>query len=650
MATTATGRVEVELVATDKASKPIEQVNRKLTDLGGVAKKTATPSIGELDRKIGGFIQTAFAGSLTIAAFGMILKGAFDLLKRAEEISDAKAALTVYTGSAEAAAFATKAVRDASDGMLSSFDATRAATRLFSMGLAENAIQAAEVTRIAVTLGDAFGKEAGPAIEDFSNMLSTGRIMGLKDYGISMKEVRTRAQELARETGNLDERTALAMATMEVAREKLGELEAQGYKAGDATTRFNSAIQDLIDFGIVVFSDRAAPAVEVMGDFARGALDAAEANKILGVTSEDFNEDMTEVFYDLQNGARVTYGELLLMRDALTWTGVAGYEASTGLYEMADGATYTFQQLFVMREELATTYSSMSLATEGLLVSLEDLQLFVKGPLGKEFDTFTKKNETLEEKAADVQTRVDELNGMSWLTDEQRTELDENKQKLADIQQQIKDNAAEHSLATKQIVFDLLVQRASVDELTSEESRLLLEVAENWGLIDTKTKEATLAIDGALVDLAAGDGFETVLAKIDEIQFNAEDAAGTYQIGFDVIYRGGSGGYYDPRKGTYVVEGQRAEGGDVMAGKSYLVGENRRAELFVPGQNGHVYPIDEATQYAGGSNGAGWSGGDLNVNVVLSSFLSLAETRDAQDKIAPIIRREVERAIRESRQ
>ena len=89
------------------------------------------------------------------------------------------------------------------------------------------------------------------------------------------------------------------------------------------------------------------------------------------------------------------------------------------------------------------------------------------------------------------------------------------------------------------------------------------------------------------------------------------------------------GNSYTTSSGQSIV--RRAGGGPVMAGSTYVVGENG-PEVFVPGSSGSIIP-----------NGAAMSGVSVTVNV--NSMFSLADQRTAQATLTPIILR----AIREAR-
>lgn len=171
-------------------------------------------------------------------------------------------ALAAYTGSAEEAEELTRAVTEAAGGAITKMTAMENATRLLSLGLADNADTAAELTDIAITLGATMGKDATGAFEEFTLLLANQSILRLDTFGISAGLVRQRMEELADEMPEVDRQTRFLNATLEIARGRMDELDAAGFEAtssldvlramfGDvkveAATLVVNAIEPLID-------------------------------------------------------------------------------------------------------------------------------------------------------------------------------------------------------------------------------------------------------------------------------------------------------------------------------------------------------------------------------------------------------------------
>ena len=102
-----------------------------------------------------------------------------------------------------------------------------------ALGLANSAQGAANLANIAINLGD---KTQGAAqrIEGLTQVMVSGRLVGLKNYGISMQEVNALALEMQRETAGLSDIQAKQNAIMQIGTQKLNDYTAAG---GEAVTK-----------------------------------------------------------------------------------------------------------------------------------------------------------------------------------------------------------------------------------------------------------------------------------------------------------------------------------------------------------------------------------------------------------------------------
>jgi chromosome segregation ATPase len=183
--------------------------------------------------------------TMVAVTVGALLKGGLALAEQAIQAERAEMALEAYTGSAEEAARLTQAVVDATDGAISNFTAAQSAARLLSMGLAENAEEAAELTSIATTLGATMGKDAKGAFEEFSLLLANQSIQRLDTFGISAGRVRARMQELAQEFPNMDREARFMNATLEIANEKMEVLAESGFEAFSELDKLKATVENL---------------------------------------------------------------------------------------------------------------------------------------------------------------------------------------------------------------------------------------------------------------------------------------------------------------------------------------------------------------------------------------------------------------------
>jgi hypothetical protein len=123
------------------------------------------------------------------------------------------------------------------------------------------------------------------------------------------------------------------------------------------------------------------------------------------------------------------------------------------------------------------------------------------------------------EKLALITKRIEDLTSKKYLTAAQREELKKLKGDLAEVNTAIAENVAAHDEATKRILWNMAVQRASMDGLTGAEITALGIMGEAWGIFGPATREAWdktneffTNLDGAL-DLST----RKVVALTDEL-------------------------------------------------------------------------------------------------------------------------------------
>jgi hypothetical protein len=136
--------------------------------------------------------------------------------------------------------------------------------------------------------------------------------------------------------------------------------------------------------------------------------------------------------------------------------------------------------------------------------AMSDLDTVVNGQFGPSMEDFTSGQADLAAEMETVQGRIDELNGKSYLTPAQRTELAELEIEYGNLSTQYAENATAHEEATRRILFGLLTQRAAIDGLTAAELTVLTSIATSWGLVDDSTAGAMQGFDDALA-LVQGD-------------------------------------------------------------------------------------------------------------------------------------------------
>lgn len=473
------------------------------------------------------------AAGLAVAtvALGYAEKGftmMYEAVARSEALEDADAALLAFAGNSAKAASMMNAVRDAADGMLSKFGATQAATRILSLGLASTADEAAHLTELAVSLGDAFGKEAGPAVEDFTNMLATGRVLGLKEYGISVADVTKRTKELMAATKGLTEAEAKQIAIIQVADEKLQMLKDSGYEAGDATAQLTAAWEDFTD-GLAEAAGRAfGPTIKWLADviskqneyndlLEQGTTETGRFVHVLGIAADGgslYKDTLSGLYLSEKD---VTLAQAHMNAEAEYWARYAAAEAKKATDELGgefdDAATEAVNFFESIDRGIGNTIQGF----------IEDLNFKIAGGIRFQeiSDRIVAALNDPNNKITDVQARAMFINAY------------------------IEEQAFEAELGT----------------ITAEEAAA--NIAKTLGVELNK-------------NLTAAQNIKAMLDSMDGMTVEITIAANMSLMGLG------------NQSGQLLPDFQQ-HGGPVYPGRSYVVGE-RRAELFTPTVSGNISP------------------------------------------------------------
>jgi hypothetical protein len=230
------------LLRTKKSGDAVKEVSgdlKKLKQASGEAAAAAEKlNLGML----------AVKGSILTAGIAL-LRQVGPLIELGSQANRAETALIGLAGGSEEAALAMEAVERGAGGAIDKLSAATNASRLFAMGLAEDAEQAEKLTQISVTLGAAMGKGPQQAFEEFTLLLANQSILRLDTFGIGAGKVRTRMAELAAEMPNATRETRFLQATMEQAEVSMGKLESVGF---EATTSVDQLKAEVMNAKIVV--------------------------------------------------------------------------------------------------------------------------------------------------------------------------------------------------------------------------------------------------------------------------------------------------------------------------------------------------------------------------------------------------------------
>jgi hypothetical protein len=197
---------------------------------------------------------------------------------------------------------------------------------------------------------------------------------------------------------------------------------------------------------------------------------------------------------------------------------------------------------------LAATYENLTAAVQAQIdinQEFSDLQLSTADPLGSHIESFQQRSRDLRTTVYELGRDIKILEGLSYLTPEQEAQLEGLRLDLEAAQGAVREHAKEHDRATKTIIFNLLAQRATRNEVTREELELLGMVAEAWGLTGKHTVDAIGKIDEALE--LSKTNMQGAIELIKGIGDTALSVSGDYTIRFHVEHD--ELPYYDERTG-----------------------------------------------------------------------------------------------------
>ena len=282
--------VDIVLKGVDQASGAINGVNSSLDKLstGGTRATSALKLLGGI------------AGSaMFLKLAGDAMSAVMALDKMREESEQIGATFLAQAGSTRAAMDALSAMNATLGNAITNDEKMAASGQLMALGLAQSAQGAADLANMAVSLGDKT-QSAANRIEGLTQIMVSGRLVGLKNYGVSMQDVTARAAELQATTSGLTDIEATRTAIVEALTVKLDAYNAAGGEAVTVTQGLANAWAD--------YQDALANSVKLSGIKGEISSFVNEATARLQMGSGDPVEQLTGLesrlrqLSDLQNG------------------------------------------------------------------------------------------------------------------------------------------------------------------------------------------------------------------------------------------------------------------------------------------------------------------------------------------------------------
>ena len=217
---------------------------------GTQSANTVSSSLGRLQGVLSGVglggLGAVLGGAGIATAIVGVGKLAFNLSNLREQSEMVEARFRAQVGGAAAATDAYREMERALGNILDRDEKMQAAGQIMGLGLADNARDIAELAKQAAYLGDKTQSVAG-RIESLTQILVTGRTMGLREFGISTAEVNARVDELMMSTAGLTDIEAKQIAIKEALASRLRDYIAEGGKAVTTTQELSAAVRTLID-------------------------------------------------------------------------------------------------------------------------------------------------------------------------------------------------------------------------------------------------------------------------------------------------------------------------------------------------------------------------------------------------------------------
>lgn len=157
-------------------------------------------------------------------------------------------------------------------------------------------------------------------------------------------------------------------------------------------------------------------------------------------------------------------------------------------------------------------------AQEELKGNFELVNSYISGDVTETYNKFNEKNGELWETNAKLVSKISELEGKSWLTEDQKKELAELQTELGKNKTAIEENEKAYKRETNEFILQTTLKYMALDGLSTKDLEVYTKMAENMGLIDEPTKtlltkigEITSQID---TSKASADEFARALSGI----------------------------------------------------------------------------------------------------------------------------------------
>ena len=605
-------RSSIELIVdASRAISPLQRVTAETRKLDG-AVRGANERLGAAKGKFvsmgsGAKAATGGISALTGAVKGLAIAAAaitaakFIFVKTAELEKQARS-LTVLTGSANKAKDIIQELRDfGSVTPFESIELIETAKRLKAFG-----VETEKLVDITKRLGDvagATGADLGGITTAFGQIQAKGRLqteelLQLQERGVDLAGVLREEYNLTGE--EFSKALEKGQISAEAAEFALKKLTDTGGKYADGaiaqSTTLSGKFSTLLD-GVgrlaVTIGDALKPAIDFVLTAAINATNQIIrliefSNKILGLGTENKIANLEQELEELEGGKRFRHvsqsrsdrikelrGEIALLKGQ-----VAPVTAQLeGLQDAANGV-----------QPPALTTGSASLGASG-------------GSAGR---TRTKRSREQKDLTFEMNALLEKQQQLAHSTDEiAKSKLAKEVEIQRILEAQLPPLKEQRALRDAEIAHERTMVKVYQDKFkaAAENNKVNLDglkaIFEQGAMIDAQIEKQAQKMNQlyrSIGDTITSSIVDSLAAAVDGTKSLAEVASNTLRNLADIMLRfglqtflGGLGGGNPSSIFTKLFGGERASGGTVTGGRSFVVGE-RGPELFTPGRSGSIAP------------------------------------------------------------
>jgi hypothetical protein len=284
-----TGDAQQLIAALNKSSQAVKAF--------GAQAKGGAGGVGALTGELKGLAASlGFGVTLagTVAGLGAFVKTSYEAAAAAERLGRANENLAQTIGASSSQMVG--AIQSASSGTISSMDAMAASNKALMFGLVETPQQMAELTRVAVTLGQAMGQGAGKSIDDLTIALGRQSPLILDNLGITLKleqAYQGYANTLGKSVDQLTEaekKQAFVAEALRIGTERANELGGVTVDTAGKTEQLTAAWSDFtVEFGKLTagpLTDAVGLAVDLVTMLREGAVAWQGIGEMAGMAND----------------------------------------------------------------------------------------------------------------------------------------------------------------------------------------------------------------------------------------------------------------------------------------------------------------------------------------------------------------------------